>query len=172
MDEINKTKIGLDGCDHNKLRLYKTLKGSFCQEPYVTKITNRNQRSWLSRYRTSSHCLRIEMGRYTNPVTPLSQRMCVYCTSGACDTEQHFILSCDTFNLKRQCFFGRLAVLYPEFLSLSDDDKLRVILCPSTIEIAKCVSKFLGIMTNTRKEIDMGLNVNNLKLYIKHKADI
>ena len=64
-----------------------------------------------------------------------------------------------------------MAVLYPEVFSLSDDDKLRVILCPSTIEIAKCVSKFLGIMTNTRKEIDMGLNVNNLKLYIRHKAD-
>ena len=96
LDEINKTKIGHDGSDHNKLRLYKTLKGTFCQEPYVTKITNRNQRSWLSRYRTSSHCLRIELGRYTNPVTPLSQRVCLYCTSGACDNEQHFILFCDT----------------------------------------------------------------------------
>ena len=40
LDEINQIKVGADGLDHNKLRLYKTLKGSFCQESYVTNITN------------------------------------------------------------------------------------------------------------------------------------
>ena len=44
LDEINEIKIGADGYDHNKLRLYKTFKGSFKQEPYIT-----NQRAWLSR---------------------------------------------------------------------------------------------------------------------------
>ena len=76
LDEINKTRMGSDGLDHNKLRLYKTLKGSFIQEPYISQITNRNQRAWLSRYRTSAHRLRLELGRYTNPVTPLSDREC------------------------------------------------------------------------------------------------
>ena len=108
LDEINKLKIGSDGNDHNKLRLYKLLKGSFKQEPYITNIKNRNQRAWLSRYRTSAHNLRVESGRYTYPVTPLSQRVCVFCDSGECDTELHAILFCDTFNLKRQCFFGRV----------------------------------------------------------------
>ena len=172
LDEINQIRIGNDGQDHNKLRLYKTLKGSFRIEPYLDNIKNRNQRHWLSRYRTSAHTLRIELGRYSCPVTPLSQRKCLYCLSGACDDEQHFILFCDTFKLKRQCFFGRLLVLYPHFLSLSDDERLRIILCPPTTEIAKCVSKYLGIMTNVRKEIDMGLNPQDLNLYIKHKVDV
>ena len=171
LDEINRIKIGDDGRDHNKLRLYKTLKGSFQIEPYIDKIKNRNQRHWLSRYRTSAHTLRIELGRYSSPVTPLSERQCLYCQSGACDNEQHFILFCDTFKLKRQCFFGRLLVLQPNFLSLSDDERLRFILCPPSTEIAKCVSKYLGIMTNIRKEIDMGLSPKDLHLYIKHKAD-
>ena len=170
LDEINQIKLGPDGRDHNKLRLYKTLKGSFSQEPYVTKILNRNQRAWLSRYRTSAHNLRVESGRYTSPITPLSERKCVYCESGECDTEHHFILFCDTFRLKRQCFFGRLSVIYPDFLSLSDEQKLTAILCPSTAEIAKCVSKYLGIMTKIRKEIDLGLNKDNLQKYILHKA--
>ena len=125
---------------------------------------------WLSRYRTSAHTLRIETGRYTVPITPLSQRKCVYCVNGACDTEQHFILFCETFKLKRQCFFGRLDALYPTFLTLNDEQRLSVVLCPSTLEIAKCVSKYLGIMTKTRKEIDLGLNPDNLNLYLKHKA--
>ena len=170
LDEINQIKLGSDGNDHNKLRLYKTLKGSFSQEPYITNISNRNQRAWLSRYRTSAHNLRVEQGRYTSPVTPLSDRTCVYCDSGMCDTEQHFILFCDTFKLKRQCFFGRLSVIYPEFMSLTNEQKLIAILCPSTTDMAKCVSKFLGIMTQTRKEIDMGLNPNDIQLYIQHKA--
>ena len=29
LDEINEIKRGIDGQDHNKLRLYQTLKGSF-----------------------------------------------------------------------------------------------------------------------------------------------
>ena len=67
---------------------YMSYKGSFSQEPYISQITNRNQRAWLSRYQTSAHSLRVELGRYINPVTPLSDPECVYCI----DTEKHFIL--------------------------------------------------------------------------------
>ena len=35
LDQINEKKFGLDGMDHNKLRLYNTLKGSFKQEPNI-----------------------------------------------------------------------------------------------------------------------------------------
>ena len=40
LDDINQTQIGNDGQDHNKLRLYKTFKGSFCIEPYLNNIKN------------------------------------------------------------------------------------------------------------------------------------
>ena len=169
LDEINEIKTGADGFDHNKLRFYKTLKGSFKQEPYVTKILNRNQRAWLSRYRTSAHNLRIETGRYTFPVTPVSQRVCVYCDSGECDTEHHAILNCETFNLKRQCFIGRVIALCPNFLMLTPEQKLTTILSPATPELAKCVSKFLGILSDTRKEIDLGFQRENLQIYLEHK---
>ena len=79
LDEINMIKLGNDGQDHNKLRFYNKLKGSFKIEPYILKIKNRNQRQWLTRYRTSAHTLRIESGRYTRPVTPISERKCIYC---------------------------------------------------------------------------------------------
>ena len=92
IDEINQIKPGNDGQDHNKLRLYKTFKGSFTQEPYLCNVPNRNQRAWLSRFRTSAHNFRVESGRHTSPVTPLSKRVCVYCDSGDIDTELHGIL--------------------------------------------------------------------------------
>ena len=105
LDEINLVRRGSDGLDHNKLRFFKTLKGSFKTEPYIANILNRNQRAWLSRFRTSSHHLRVETGRYTNPVTPLSERVCLYCDGGLCDTEMHAILVCPTMNIKRHFFW-------------------------------------------------------------------
>ena len=62
LDQINQIRIGNDGQDHNKLCFYKKIKGSFKIEPYIVQIRNRNQRQWLSRYRTSAHMLGIESG--------------------------------------------------------------------------------------------------------------
>ena len=67
LDEINKIKLGDDGQDHNKLRLYKTFKGSFRVEPYIDMVPNRNQRCFLTRLRISAHHLCIETGRYSKP---------------------------------------------------------------------------------------------------------
>ena len=61
-------------------------------------------------------------------------------------------------------------VLNPNFEAMTCEEKLKLILCPPTPDIAKCVSKFLGIMTNIRKEMDMGLNPQDLNFYIKHVA--
>ena len=163
-------KIGTDGVDHNKLRFYKYLKGSFTIEPYIVQIKNRNQRQWLSRYRTSAHTLRIETGRYTRPVTPVEERKCMYCKADSIDNENHFILFCETFKLKRQCFISRLNLLNSKFIDMTNEEKLNFILCPPSVDIAKCVSKFLGIMTDIRREIDFGLSPQDLNLYIKHIA--
>ena len=124
----------------------------------------------MTRYRISAHTLGIETGRYKHPVTPLCERKCKYCESNEIDDEKHFILRCDTFKIKRQCFMSRMNALYSNFNNLSSDQQLKFILCPSTVESAKCVSKFLGIMTKTRSEIDAGLNPKHLNLYIKHVA--
>ena len=52
LDQINEKKFWLDGLDHNKLRLYKTFKGSFKQEPYINNIRNRNQSVCIERLLT------------------------------------------------------------------------------------------------------------------------
>ena len=167
--EINKVKLGDDQQDHNKLRFYKQLKGSFKVEPYIENICNRSQRSWLSRYRVSAHNLRIERGRYTSPVTPLKNRICLFCNSSELDTEEHFVLQCQTFLLKRNCFFGRMSALIPGFSNMSDRDKLLTVLCPVKTEVAKTISNILGIMSETRKNLENGLSSDMLNLYIKHK---
>ena len=100
------------------------------------------------------------------------ERKCIYCKDNLIDDEKHFILFCKTFQIKRQCFSSRLNVLNPKFNEMTNEEKLNFILCPPTVDVAKCVSKFLGIMTNVRKEIDMGLNPQELNLYLKHAATV
>ena len=50
-----------------------------------------------------------------------------------------------------------MGVFHPQFEFMSDDMKLNFIFCPPTADIAKTVSKYLGMMSDIRKEIDMGL---------------
>ena len=166
LDQINGPKLWNDGADHNKLRFYKTLKASFTQETYVTNILNKSQRAWLTRYRVRAVSnLGIESGRYTRPVTPVSFRVCSYCNS--IDDERHAILLCQTFTSKLNCFFGKLSCHITKKIQLSQTDQLLTILCPSTPEIALCVSKYLGIISETRNKLDKGLSIDMLNSYCK-----
>ena len=168
LDQINAPKVGNDGIDHNKLRFYKTLKGSFTQEPYITNIENKSQRAWLTRYRVSAvPTLRMESGRYTRPVTHIAARFCRYCSENSLNDEKHAILSCKTFTLKRNCFFGKISSLMPNFDHMTFDDKLLAILCPANADIALCVSKYLGIISDTRTKLDQGLSIDMLHTYCK-----
>ena len=163
--------MGADGIDHNKLRFYKTIKGSFTQKPYITNIHNKTQRAWLTRYRVSAvPNLGIESGRYTRPVTPVISRICKYCSDNRIDDEKHAILECNTFSLKRNCFFGKITSILPNFEQLNTDHKLSTILCPPGTEMAVCVSKYLKIITETRKKIDQGLSDTMLENYCKYQT--
>ena len=168
IDRVCLEKIGADGMDHNKLRFYKTLKGSFTQEPYITNIVNKTQRAWLTRYRVSAvPNLGIESGRYTRPVTPVTSRICKYCSDNKIDDEYHAILGCSTFSIKRNCFIGKFTALSPGFENLSSEHKLLTILCPKNTELAVCASKYLKIITETRRKLDLGMSDTMLTTYCK-----
>ena len=164
-NEVDLTKIGDDGVDHNKLRFYRTLKGSFTIEPYIQLVTNRNQRVRLTRLRTSAHSLRVEQGRYTVPITPLRDRVCVYCRDDITgqqylDDEQHLLSSCTTFLLKRNCLFGKIASIDKSFLLLNAQQKMAKMLCPKNVKIAKLVNKFISIIIKARNRIDRGEEID------------
>ena len=168
IDKVNEVK-GDDGPtprNHNKLRTYSKLKASFTPEPYITQVRNRNQRAFLTRVRVSSHNLRIELGRRTQPITPLAQRYCIYCRGTGpgvgvsqpnqtmIDDEFHFLVQCSTFTVKRNCLYGKISSIEPSFMQLTDNEKFSKLLCPITPQAAKLVSKFCQIMFECRKKID------------------
>ena len=66
----------------SKLRTYSIVKKSLCVEPYILNIKgNHLITAIIARYRMSSHDLKIERGRYNNPITPINQRICTRCKS-------------------------------------------------------------------------------------------
>ena len=159
IDEINKVKI-VNGSNSNKLRFYSTLKGSFSREPYIDLVQSRNQRSFLSRLRCSAHNLEIEKLRYSRPPVPATSRICKFCTSCKVGDERHFLLECDTFSVKRACFMGKMSSIIEHFSSMSNEEKLKRILCPNSTAALKVVNKFIRIMFIARDKLSEGLTLN------------
>ena len=152
--EISREKLDDNGINRNKLRFYQTLKSSFTTEPYIQLICNRNQRAWLTRMRISAHSLRIETGRYVK--TPLNERLCRFCDLNEIDNEHHFCLICPTFYTKRNCLFGKLSSLNPNFPGLNNKQKLSTLLCPTNSKSGKLINKFISIVFKARSRIDNG----------------
>ena len=137
--------------NHNKLRVYSTLKGSFRREPYIDLVQSRNQRSWLSRLRCSAHHLEIERGRWSK--TPIEERICKFCDSGQVGDEYHFAMKCPTFSIKRACFVGKLTSVIPRFNMLPMYDQFKTIMCPTKAAAVKITNQFFRIMFLARDKL-------------------
>ena len=159
MDEVNADKI-VNGVNSNKLRFYTTLKSSFSKEPYLDLVLSRNHRSFLTRLRCSAHHLEIEKLRYSKPYVPPSNRICKFCTSGQIGDEVHFLMNCDIFNVKRECFLGKMNSIVAGFKNMSADNKIKTILCPKSSAAVKTINKFIRIMFLARDNINEGLGFN------------
>ena len=120
----------------------------------INNVTNTSQRAWLTRFHVSAVAnLMMEASQYTRPVTPVEQSICCYCSSQCLDDEMHAILACSSMSSKRNCFLGKMSSLDPNFEFLTPEKKLATLLCPKNSEITICVSKYLGIISETRKKI-------------------
>ena len=136
---------------------YNQLKGCFKQEPYIDLVRNRNQRSFLTRFRVSSHHLRVETGRWTFPKTRYEDRLCLYCDSGQVDTELHSIIFCQLTDTNRNSLYTILNNIDNSFHSLSNEGKMAYILCPVDALRAKLSNNYLRLLVLTRDCIDQRL---------------
>ena len=161
LDQINEFKPSSnDNLNHNKLRMYATLKGSFKREPYIDLVQSRNQRSWLSRLRCSAHHLEIEKGRWNK--IPVNDRVCTLCQSGEIGDEYHFAMKCPVFNVKRNCFIGKMNSIIPGFNSLNSIDQFKTMLCPTVSAACKVTNQFLRIMFLARDKLLEGVNMSEI----------
>ena len=84
-----------------KLVFYANLKKKFGQEKYL-RLKNIKNRNTIRDIRMSTHNLSIERGRYEG--TPKELRLCLCCTGGKIESEEHFILECENYKEERLKF--------------------------------------------------------------------
>jgi exonuclease III len=122
-NHINKPNKG-----PGKLRTYVLFKDNFRKEYYIDSIGNKGHRKALARFRTSAHKLKIEIGRYCRPITPVEERLCLACNEGKVEDEFHFLMECSHYNESRQNFFKKIMVSNIHFLASNPEDKFRWLL--------------------------------------------
>ena len=81
---------------------------------------------------------------------------------GYIDNEQHFLTRCNSFTLKRNCFFSKMSTIVRDFSNLSPEHQTATLLCPNSVVTAKLVNKYIQIMFRTRKLLDGGVPAFNL----------
>ena len=74
------------------------------------EFLNERKRVIISRWRLSSHQLKIETGRYTTPKTPRNDRTCSVCPTKIED-ECHVIFDCPLYHVVRTRY-NKLIVKY------------------------------------------------------------
>jgi hypothetical protein len=68
---------------------------------YLEQVNSEKFRTALTRLRVSSHRLCVETGRWKQPVTPFSERLCQICSK--LEDEYHFLFECPLYdNLRKQ----------------------------------------------------------------------
>ena len=93
----------------SKLRTYSLVKKNLCVEQYILNIKGKHLITAMARYRMSSHDLKIERGRYNNPITPINQRICTRCESNEFDDKIHLLLHCNAMNNEREMLLNSIA---------------------------------------------------------------
>ena len=155
---LHKTKWYNEINDSNKnpmLRFYKTIKSSFGQESYIKLISDRKIQTYISKFRLSSHCLRIHTGRHERDKngknTPSNERLCQSCKAGLIDNELHLFTNCQTHTFERNILKNTIDSLIHNSSSLSPTEVLSHIFQSDNYRVMMALGKFLKVAFDKRK---------------------
>ena len=132
--------INLNDEMHNPiLQTYTNVKAEFRMEPHLSLVTNYKYRDAITKLQASSHTLELERGRYTNPKTPLEDRLCSVC--GIIEDESHFLVGCRSYARERQEL--KISNLFQQFQHMDNTDKFVFMICYLDPNILTAVGKFI-----------------------------
>jgi hypothetical protein len=147
----------------NKMRTYRKFKHNFGCELYLKCIQNKLMKSSYSKFRLSSHKLKIETGRYIIKPKRLlpEERICDMCDSLDIEDEFHFLMKCKIYEKKRTELVEYISVHYPMFKELSDHHKFIWMMNILDEKIIQAVALFVHNSLNMRENISKPkLNAN------------
>ena len=88
-----------------KLDFFKQFKQNFSPEPFLDSLNNFNIKRDCMKFRTSSHCLMVETGRYSRPKIKRENRICTLCNTKEVEDERHLIFHFNGYSELRKTFF-------------------------------------------------------------------
>ena len=122
------------------LRTYRLFKNNHCMESYLSQVKNNKYRICLTKFRVSSHRLRIEVGRHQRPKLPLEQRICTFCNANEIDDEVHLVKNCQFHNEERRILLNKIQ---RHFNSINHEDMLTPLVQSDCFEVQNAFGKFL-----------------------------
>lgn len=125
-----------------KMELYLHLKRDYKPAEYLSCVKEHRERKTLTRYRLSDHGLAVERGRHRQRWQPREQRLCSLCSQGEVETEEHFLLHCDTYHSIRADYFPKFQQIEPNFMALPNSEKLIYIMGENSRSI-KTAAKYV-----------------------------
>ena len=125
-----------------RLQSYCIFKHNFELENYLSLKLDKKYKIALSRFRTSSHDLNIEIGRYDN--MPRHQRICRNCSMNKIESEFHFLLVCPKYRELRQKYFKQYYCSWPSL------HKFESLMSSTSNKVLCNLGKFIYFANKTR----------------------
>jgi hypothetical protein len=125
-----------------KLVSYVLFKTSLICEEYMSSVNTVHHRRALSRFRTSSHDLAIESGRYNN--TLRENRLCTFCSMKTVENEYHFLLVCPLYRDVRSLYLPRYYSHWPT------KQKFIMLMSSSSRSVTQKLAKYIFFATKIR----------------------
>ena len=129
----------------SRLQAYCIFKHNFELEKYLDVISEKKYKIALARFRTSSHNLAIETGRYDD--TSRADRICKSCNMKQIENEYHFLLVCPLYRDIRVKYFP------PYFCHWPNINKFDALLSSKSRKVRKHmnnIAKFIYIASKRR----------------------
>ena len=99
---INAWKLRLNTENLSRLQVYKQINQEFSIPKHLDLPFP--LRKIISKIRCSNHVLEIEKGRHPTKIVPKEERLCIVCHDMAMEDENHFLLSCQTYQHLRELY--------------------------------------------------------------------
>ena len=96
----------------------------------------------ISKFRVSSHSLRIHTGRFEN--LPHEKRLCLFCDANEIDNEVHFPTSCKFHKPDRQILYNKLQEYIPQLTSGVAANVFSRILKSTSTDVLLALGAFLS----------------------------
>ena len=91
-----------------RLDIFKQFKQNFSPQPFLDSLNNFNIKRDYIKFRTSSHFLMVETGRYSRPKIKRENRTCTLSNTKEVEDEGHLIFNCNAYSELRKSFFDKI----------------------------------------------------------------